>query len=151
MKQHRRGAALYYVDDVILCEFSLTLHDDFVTLDGNNLTGILVYEILIPAFQNTCGKLTSDGCLHVFLVDLDFFCKIKNLKDILVLLISNGTKKSRYRQFLLTVDISIHHIVDICGKLYPRAFERYDSRRIKHCAVCMHTLSEEHARRAVQL
>ena len=64
---------------------------------------------------------------------------------------ADGTQQRRHGQLLLTVNVGIHHVVDVRGKLNPRTLERDDTGRIEHATVGMHALAEEHARRAVQL
>ena len=119
MQEDRLSTAIYYFCYIVFGEFCLTFHYDLITLNGNNLTGILVNEIFIPALENTRSQLASYRCLHVLLVHLNLLGKVEYLKNILILLISYRTEKSCYRQLLLTVDISIHHIVDICSEFYP--------------------------------
>ena len=105
-------------------DYSFTVNNDFVTLDGNNFTGIFVYKILNPCFQHTCGQLTSHHLLEVRLVHLHVFRQIKNLENVLVILKSDGSQQSGNRQFLLTVNVRIHDVVDVGGKLNPRTTVR---------------------------
>ena len=151
MQQHRLGTAVKNLRDVLCRELRLTLHDDIVTLDGNYLTRILVDEVFIPTLQHTGSKLAADGFLHVLLVHLHLFGQVEDLQDVLILLEADGTQQRCHGQLLLTVDVSIHDIVDISGKLNPRTLERDDAGRVKHSTISMHTLSEEHAGRTVKL
>ena len=100
-------------------DYSFTIDNDFVTLDGNNFTGIFVYKILYP--------LTSHHLLEIRLVYLHVFRQIKDLENVLVILKTDGSQQSSNRQFLLTVNVSIHDVVDVGGKLNPRTLERDDT------------------------
>ena len=108
-------------------DYSFTIDNDFVTLDGNNFTGIFVYKILNPCFQHTCGQLTSHHLLEIRLVYLHVFRQIKDLENVLVILKTDGSQQSSNRQFLLTVNVGIHDVVDVGGKLNPRTLERDDT------------------------
>ncbi len=81
----------------------------------------------MPCLRDTTCHYTTERIAEIFGSDCHFFGQIEDLKDILVRLHADGTEKSRYREFLLTVDISIHHIVDVCSKLNPAAAERNDT------------------------
>ena len=97
------------------------------------------------------GEFAAYGLLHVLLRDFYLLRKVEDFKDVLILLKAYGAQQRRHGQLLLTVDISIHHVVDVRGELYPRTLERYDAGTVKHRAVGMHALTEEHAGRTVQL
>ena len=140
-----------YLFDMFLCKLYVTLNNDFRTLHGNDLAGILIHEIFSPSLDNTGCKLLADNLFQVIASHLYFLCQLKDIEDILVRLISDGTQQSSYREFLLTVDISIHHIVYIGRELHPRTLERYDTCRIELCTVGMELGAEEHARRTMQL
>src|SRR5664280_3568747 len=79
-----------------------------------------------------------------------FFSEVKNLEYLLVAFEPYSAEECCNRQFLLPVDICIHHIIDISGKFYPRSFERNYSCGIEFCPVCMHALAEEHTRGSMQ-
>ena len=151
MEKHSRSTTFEDFFYIFLSKFSLTLHDYLVTLDRYNFTSILIHEVLIPALQNTSSKSLADSSLHVLLVHLHFLSEVEDLKDILILLITDGTEQSSYRQLLLTVDIGIHDVVDVSSKLNPAALEWDDTCRIEHSTIGVNTLTEENARRAVQL
>ena len=146
MQQHSRSSTITDFVDILSSKFCLTLHDHLITFDRNHLAGILINEVLIPTLQYTSSQLTTYGSLHIFLIHLYLLSKVENLKNILILLITNSTEQGRYRQLLLTVDVSIHHIVDICSKLYPTTLEWDYTRRIKHSTIGMNALTEEHTR-----
>ena len=144
MYKDGRSTALKNLVNIILGDFSLTFHDNLITLDGNHFTGILINEVLVPAFQHTGSQIATNHLLHVLLVHLHFLSEVENLKDILVSFKTDGTQKRGYGQLLLTIDVSIHHIVDVSCKLNPRTLERNNTCRIEHGSVGMNTLTEEH-------
>ena len=155
------GVVLVYEDggdsrleDVLhvgLVDDLLAVDDDFVTLDVDNLSGVLVDEVLVPGLENPGCELASDTFLQICLVDLDLFCKVEDVEDILVTLVADGSEQSGDRQFLLAVDVCIHHVVDVGCKLDPASFERNDTGRVELGAVGVQILSEKYAGRTVQL
>ena len=139
------------VFDVVFIENFLAVDDDFVTLDVDNFSCVLIYEILVPGLEDPGCELASDTFLQVCLVDLDFFCKVEDVEDVLVTFVADGAKKGSDRQFLFAVDVGIHDIVDVSCKLDPASFERDDTGRVKFRAVGMEALAEEDTGRTVQL
>ncbi len=104
-------------------------------LDCHNLAGVLVVEVLDPCLHHTCRKFAAYGFLEVGLVYLYLFGQSEDLDDVLIALQADGTQESSDRQFLFTVDVGIHHVVDVRGELNPGAAERYDACRVKLGAV----------------
>ena len=70
--------------DVILSDFVATIHNKCVTLDRDNLTGVLIHEILLIRIHHTACKLAADGILEIGFGNFYFVSKVKNLNDILV-------------------------------------------------------------------
>ena len=97
MEKHSRSTTFEDFLYIFLSKFSLTLHDYLVTLDRYNFTCILIHEVLIPAFQYTSSKSLADSSLHVLLIYLHFLSEVEDLKDILILLITDGTEQSSNR------------------------------------------------------
>ena len=151
MKKNCRSTALEDISNVILSNLSLTLHNNLVTLDRYYFTSILINEVFIPALQYTSSKTLTDGILKVLLVNLNFLCQVENAKNVLIALKADSTEKSCNRQLLLTIDIGIHHIVDVGCKLNPRTLERNDTCTVENSTVSMNTLAKEHTRRSMQL
>ena len=151
MQQNSAHTRIKDILDMILLKHGLTVNHNVVTLNRHNLAGILIHEILNPCAQHPGSQLAANGLFQIGFVDPHLFGKVENLDDVLIALKPDGTQQRCHRQLLLTVDIGIHHIVDVCGKLNPRPAERDDTRRIKLRAVGMGALSEEHTRRAVKL
>ena len=96
-----------------------TVDNDFITLNRYNFTSVFVYEVFRPRLQDTGCQLTPDDFLQIGLVYLYIFSQIEDFKNILIILETNRTQQRGYRQFLLTVDVSVHDIIDICSKLNP--------------------------------
>ena len=138
------------VDD-LRSDLRLTLHDDLVTLDGRHLTGILIDEILDGGLHDVSREFASDASLEGLTVDLHLLGEVETVEDVLVGLEADGTQQGRHGQFLLTVDVSIHDLVDIRRELDPRTAERDDTRRIELRAVGVHGCTEEDTRRTVKL
>ena len=151
MQEDRLGAALENLVNMVLLEDRFAVHDDVVSFDGNHLARILVHEVLDPRREHPRSQLAAYGFLEVGLVDLHLVRQVEDLENLLVRLVTDGTQQRGDGQLLLTVDVGVHHVVDVRSELDPRTFERNDSRRVELGAVGVHALSEEHARRAVQL
>ena len=146
MHKDGRSTTLKNLINILLGNFRLALHDDLVTLNGNHLTGILIDEVLIPALQYTGCQVAANHLLHILLINLHFLSKVKDLKDVLISLKADSTQQCGHGQLLLSVDVSIHHIVDVSGKLNPRTLERDDTCTVKHGTIGMDALTEEHTR-----
>ena len=97
MNKNRRGTTFENINHVLLSNLLLTVNDDFITLDRNHLTGVLVNKILVPALQNTGCELRTDNLLQSLLVDLNLFSKVEYLKNILISLKTYGSQKRCYR------------------------------------------------------
>ena len=100
-------------------QFLFALYDDGITLDRRNLTGVLIYEILYPRLHHITGQFTSDTCLKRLFVYLHFLCEVEAVQNLFVRLKTDSTKQGCYRQFLLTVDVSVHDLVDIGSEFDP--------------------------------
>ena len=151
VQQNRLGAAFEDLVHMLLLENRLAVHDHVVSFDGNHLARVLVHEVLDPRREHPRGQLAAHGLLEVGLVDLHLVRQVEDFQDLLVGLVADGAQQRRDGQFLLTVDVRIHHVVDVRSELDPRTLERNDSRRVELGAVRVHALSEEHAGRTVQL
>ena len=128
-----------------------TVNNNLITFNRYNFTGIFVNEVFSPCFQHTGSQFTTDNLFQIGLIHLDVFSQVKNLKNILVILETNSSQQCGDRQFLLTVNVGVHHIVDVCSKLNPWAFERNNTGWIEFCTISMDTLSKEYTRRTVKL
>ncbi|CDA21461.1 uncharacterized protein BN496_01375 [Bacteroides sp. CAG:144] len=151
MQQNGRYTCFENQIDMLFFEYDLTFYHNFVALNRNNLASIFVGIVFHPSSQNTGGQTTADGFFEVGLRNFHLFGQTEDFENVFIAFETYGTQQCRYGQFLLTIDIGIHHIVDVGSELYPRTFERNDSRRIKFRSVSVDTLSEEHAGRTVQL
>ena len=104
---------------MLLLDNGLAVDDHIVSLNRNHLAGVFVNEIFNPRFQHTGGKLAANAFLQVRFVYFYFLSKTKDFYDVFIAVKTDGTQQCCYRQFLLAVDVGIHHIVDVSGKLYP--------------------------------
>ena len=116
--------------DVILGDNGLAVDQHLITVDRNNLAGIFVDEILHPGLEKTGSELAADTFLKIGLVDLYFLSQTEYFNDVLIALKTDSAQQGCHGQFLLAVDIGIHHIVDVRCKFNPRAAERNDTCRI---------------------
>ena len=137
--------------DVLLFKHNLTLDNHLVAFDRYNLTGILVGIVFYPGSQHTGSQTTTDGLFEVGLRYFHLFGQTEDFQNVLIAFETDGTQKRGNRQFLLTIDIGIHHVVDVRSELYPRTFKRNDSGRIELGTVGVNALSEKDTGRAVQL
>ena len=137
------------VGDVRLFQDGFTRDYDFGTFDGNYLARILVDKVFDPRLHHVTGQTATDGFLQVGLGDFEVFCQTEDFENILVGLEADGTQQRGHGQFFLPVDIGIHHVVDVGGKLNPRSSEGNDTGRVKFGTVGMRTLSEKDTRRTV--
>ena len=132
-------------------QHGLAVDNNLITFYGNHFPCIFIYKVFHPRLQHTGGQLSSDSLFQAGLVDLYFFRQIENFQNILVAFKTNRPQQRRNRQFLFTVDVRIHHVVDVGCKFNPRTTERNYSGRIKFCTIGMNALSEKHPWRPVKL
>ena len=105
--------------DVLGIDDSVALNDHLITLNRDDLTSTLVDKVLIPRVQHTGSHAASDALLEIGLVHFDFFSQTKDLDDVVVGLHADGTQQRGHGQFLLAIDVGIHHVINIGGKLNP--------------------------------
>ena len=105
--------------DMFFLNDSLTVDNYLITLDRNNLTGIFINEIFNPSFQYTCSQLAAYYLLKICLIHLNIFCQVKNLKNIFIIFEAYRSQQRCYRQFFLSIDVCVHHIIDVGSKLNP--------------------------------
>ena len=132
-------------------EYCLTFDKYFGTLHCNHFARSIVYEVFYPRLYHTGSEGTTNIFFEVCLICLYLFGKPETFEYIFVRFEADGTQQRRYGQFLFSVDISVHDIVYIGGKLYPRATERDNPCRIEHGIVSVYRRAEEYTRRAVKL
>ena len=123
-EKHSLCAAFYDSVDVVFCKLGSTVYNHVVALDRNHLACGGIGIILKPALHDTSGQLATDHSLEIRFRHLDLFGKVKYLYDVFIAFKTNRTEKSCDRELLLTVDVSIHHIVDVSCKLNPTSSER---------------------------
>ena len=96
------------------------------TIDGDDLSGVFVFEVFGPGLEDLGRQLPSLVFLEALRCGLHFVSQSEDVDDVLVRIIADRTQKGRYRQLLLTVDVGIHDIVDIGRKFDPGSFEGDD-------------------------
>ena len=151
MNENGLSTALEDFIHIVLGNLGLTLQNHLVTLDGNNLTSILIDKVFIPALQHTGCQLGTDNLLQSTLVDFDLLGKIEYLQDVLIGLETDSTQQGCNGQLLLTINVRIHNIINVSSELNPRTLERNDTGRVEQRTVGMNVLTEEYAGRTVQL
>ena len=130
MNEDGLRTALNNLFDMVGFENGFAVEDYLVTLDGNHFASVFVHEVFHPALQYASSQLTANGLLQVGLVHLELFSKVEDLQNLLVGFKTDGTEQCRHGQLLLTVDVSVHDIIDVCSKLNPRTLEGDDAGRI---------------------
>ena len=146
MNQDGLHTTVEHLSHILFCENLLALNNDLITLDTDNLTGILINEVFHPRFLDTTSQLLSEMLLQVGLVDLHFFGQIEDFENILIILKTDSTQKRCHGQLLLTVDVGVHHIIDVSSELNPRALERNDTGTVELRTISMKAGTKEHAR-----
>ena len=119
VQDNRLTAGVNNQVDVLLFHNRFTIENNFISLNGYHLTCIFIYEVFHPGFQYTSGQTTTDRPLQSRFADFYFICQIENIQDVTIRFETNGSQQSRYRQLLLSIDVSIHDIVDVRSKFYP--------------------------------
>ena len=137
--------------DGVVVEDLATVDDDLDTLNGGHLAGVLVDEVLELGLQHVVGELATLGRLEIRGVDLDLVGQVEDVDDVLVGVVTDGPEEGGHRQFLLTVDVRIHDVVDVSSELDPGSLERNDAGGIELRSVGVHALVEEHAGGSVEL
>ena len=119
MQQHALRTRLQ--DDVnhLRRQLLFTLYHNLVTLDRRHLTGIFVHEVLDGRLHHIACQTATHASLQGLTVHLHLFRQVEAVQDVLVALKTDSTEQGRHRQLLLTVDVGIHHLVDIRSKLNP--------------------------------
>ena len=137
--------------DCLLIYDVASLDDRHGTLDRDDLTGILVNKVLVPGLEHLGSEFASFIGFEILLCRLDFLSKAEDVNDIFVGIVADSSKQCSDRQLLLTVDVGVHHVVDVRRELYPGALERNNPGRIELGSVGMKSLVEEYARGTVKL
>ena len=130
--------------DVLLFQDGLTVEHHLVPLDAHHFPCILVHKVLHPRLQYTCGQATTNGALQTCLGDLYFVGEAKDVEDIAVGFEADGAQKRRHGQLFLSVDVRVHHAVDVGREFNPRTLKRNDSRAVQLGTVRVAALTEEH-------
>ena len=105
--------------DGVFVQNLASLNDRNGPFDRYNLTGVLILEILCPCLEDFGGEFAALVQLQAFFRDLYFVSETEYVYDVLVGVESDRTQKCRYWLFLLTVDVGVHHVVDVCREFNP--------------------------------
>ena len=81
---------------MLFFDHRVTIDDNLVAFNRDHLTSIFVDKIFMPCVQNTGCKFSSNDFFQAGFRDFNLFSKIKDLKDIFVTLVPNGTEKCGY-------------------------------------------------------
>ena len=139
------------LSDILLCQLALTVEENLITFNANYIACVLINKVLHPTLQDTSSQFLAQMCLKVIGRNLHLFCKVKDLQNVTVVFKTDSTQKGCYRQLLLTVNVSIHYILDVGSKFYPTALERNNTGRIQLSAIAMHTATKKDTGRTMQL
>ena len=151
MKEYCFCTRIDYHINMFIFDYGFPVEYYLISFYRYNFACILVDKIFDPCFQDPCSQFTAHKFLDICLGYLMFLGKVKYLEDFLVAFKTYCAEKCGYRQFLLPVDICVHHIIDVGCKFDPRSFERYYPGRIQFGSVGVDALSEENAGGSVQL
>ena len=99
----------------------------FGTFHRNDFTGIFVDEVLSPCVDHTGCELLADNLFKVRFGDFNLFGQGENVQNVFVRFETHSTEEGCDGEFLFTVDVGVHHVVDVCSEFHPRAFERNDT------------------------
>ena len=105
--------------DVVFGKLCLAVDDHLGAVEAHHLAGVLVNEVLNPCLDETGGKLAAHCLLEVLLGDLYLLGQTEDFYNVLVAFQTDGSQQRGHGQFLLSVDVGIHDIVDVSGKFYP--------------------------------
>ena len=130
--------------DVLLFQDGLTVEHHLVPLDAHHFTRILIHKVFDPRFQNTCGQASTNGSLQACLGDLHFIREAEDIQDVTVRFEADSTQQRGYGQLFLSVDVRVHHAVDVSSEFNPRTLKRNDARTVQLGTVRVAALTEEH-------
>ena len=151
LQEYGLNAHFLYHCHIVFVKNAVAVQYDLVTLNGYYFTGVLINEVFRPATQYTGCKTAANMSSQGLLVYLHFISHAEKLQYVLICFITNCTEQCGYREFLFTVDVRVHHIVDVGSELHPCALERDNTCRVYFGSVRVNALSEEHTRRTVKL
>ena len=97
MQQYRRGSGIQDKVYMLFFQDGFAVENDLITFNGYNFSGIFVYEVFDPGFQNTRSQFSAQVLFKVNAVNLNFICQSKDLKDIFITLEPDSTEKGGHR------------------------------------------------------
>ena len=130
--------------DGFFVEDGIAFHNDLVTFDGNNFTGILVNEVFYPCAEYAGSEALANVFAKGFFITLYFVGHAEEFEDVFICFVTDSTEQGGYGEFFLTVDVCVHHVVDVGSKFHPRTFEGDNAGGINLGAVRVNGLTEEY-------
>jgi len=85
--------------NVIVLEHDVAIEDNFITLDGNHLSGILIHKIFSPTAEHSSSEFSTDGIFKIFTGYGHLISKAKYIEDGFVGIISDCTQKRSNGEF----------------------------------------------------
>jgi len=113
--------------DYLVVDFATAVYKTLAAGYGSELACGLVDDFLIPHAVDLLGYAASFGGFEIGACGLDFLAEVEHLEDVAVTFESDGAQQGGYGQLLFTVDVGIHRVVDVSGKLNPASSEGNDS------------------------
>ena len=97
VKQNSLHIGIHDLVYMLFLQYGITIQDDFISFNRNYFSGIFVHKILVPGIQHAGRKFTSQYFLLSGLGNFYFLGEVKDFKNILVTLKSNGAEQGSYR------------------------------------------------------
>ena len=119
VEENRLDVCICHHVDVVFLEHRLSVDNHFRTFDVHHLTSLVIYKVLVPCLGHGGCQLLSHILLQIGFGCLHLLGNVENAEDVLIGLIADSAQQRRDRQFLLTVDVSIENVVDVCGEFHP--------------------------------
>ena len=119
MEEDAFCTAIYNLVYVVGFEYRFAVDDNIVTLDGYHFAGVLINKVFYPCAQYPCCEFSAHSFLEVCSVDLHFVREVEDFQYLLVVFVTDCPEEGGDGELFLTVDIGVHHIIDVRSELYP--------------------------------
>ena len=110
---------LEYDVDVLVVKDLSSLDKDLDSFYRGDLSGVFVYEVFELGAEHVVRELAALVGVESVPGDGNLVRKVEDVYDVLVGIVSDCSEQGRYGQLFLTVDVSVHHVVDVRRKLDP--------------------------------
>ena len=145
-------------NDRAVCGFRLQ-HADLLDLRLLDLLNVIFRQLCVFVDEDFACLLVehitahgaTDKLFQVGFICFDFLHQLEQIENLIIRRIAQCAQERRHREFLLAIDVGIHHVVDVRGEFNPRPAEGDDAGRIHQRPVWMNGFAEEHAGRAMEL